>query len=96
MDLTAGRLWKVDACIGLMGDPYIGGTELEGGHISNGLLMVSHFLAQVDDDRVKAVSMNLRDAVDLARSKAGDAAEFLTVLESFKEFLASMQVGVPY
>ncbi|RHY32657.1 hypothetical protein DYB32_002374 [Aphanomyces invadans] len=58
--------------------------------------MVGHFLAQIDDDRVKAVAQHLRDAVDLSRSKAGDTKDFTTVLGEFKRFLANMQVGVPY
>ncbi|RHZ25559.1 hypothetical protein DYB26_015035, partial [Aphanomyces astaci] len=58
--------------------------------------MVGHFLAQIDDDRVKAVAKHLQDAVELSRSKAGDSKEFTTVLGTFKDFLANMQVDVPY
>ncbi|KDO28986.1 hypothetical protein SPRG_20090 [Saprolegnia parasitica CBS 223.65] len=96
MDLTAGKIWKVDACIGMMGDPYIGATELDGGQLGNGLLLVSHFLGLEDDDRVKAVAASLRDAVPWAQTQTKDAKEFTDVMGKFKDYLRDMQIGTPY
>ncbi|OQR84514.1 hypothetical protein ACHHYP_13291 [Achlya hypogyna] len=96
MDLTAGKIWKVDACVGMMGDPYITATELDGGSLGNGLLLVAHFLALEEDARVKDTAEVLREAVPWAQTETKDAKEFTEAMGKFKEYLQGMQEGVPY
>ncbi|OQS06902.1 hypothetical protein THRCLA_20266 [Thraustotheca clavata] len=96
MDLTAGRIWKIDAYIGMMGDPYIGGTQLEGGKLGNGLLLLSHFLGLEQDERVKDVAEKLRNAVPWAQMEVKDAKEFTDAMGKFKDYLFNMEMGTTY
>ena len=39
--------WRVSAFSGLLGDPFIGGTDLQGGHIANSLVQLHNVISRI-------------------------------------------------